>query len=332
MIPFRQLIDIPADRGPVSLAVGFFDGVHLGHGRVLEAALARARTTDGRAWALTFEPHPLRVLNPHLAPPLLTPVELKIHHILDAGVEGCAVLPFTREFADLTPDQFVSRLRDEIPPLTSLSVGSNWRFGRDAAGNVDLLHHLASCSGLTVDIVPPVEINARPVSSTRIREAVLTGDLEAAAAMLGRPYSVAGQVVHGHFIGHELGYPTANVSSRNEVWPPTGVYAVFACLDARRVPGAAYFGRRPTFDPSEEPLLEVHLFGENSDLYGRTVEVFFLERIRADMRFSDTKALKAQIAVDVRHAEEIAIPWLASSPPALTGNRHLSNIGRDSGA
>ena len=302
----HKLSDVPADRGPVVLAIGFFDGVHLGHRKVIERAIVRSRELSGQAWVLTFEPHPLKVINPASAPPLLTPGALKIRHILEAGPAGCVALPFTPALAQCGPDEFIARLAGEVPRLASISVGPNWRFGRGAAGDVAMLKQFGAQYGFTVDVVEPYKLDDRPVSSTRIREAVLAGDLPAANAMLGRPYSIGGAVVPGRRIGHQLGFPTANLSSESQVWPPPGVYAVVATVDARPYAAAAYFGRRPTFETDGSPILEVHFFDVRLDLYGRDIEVFFLHRLRGDTRFPSVEELKAQIAADIRMAKDIS--------------------------
>ncbi len=300
----RQLSDL-AGGGPVVLAIGVLDGVHLGHQRVLRAAVQRARGAGADAWALSFEPHPLAVLRPHQAPALITPEPLKSQRIAALGLDGLLVLPFTPELAACEPEMFIERLRRELPPLAAVTVGTNWRFGRGARGDAALLGALAERHGFELDVVPPVLVGGQPVSSTRIRRAVQDGDLRAAAELLGRPFSVLGAVEHGRRIGHALGFPTANVNALRNLHPPEGVFAVRARVQGREFGGAAYFGRRPTFEAVPHPVLEVHLFDVDLELYGLDMEVDFVEFLRKDRRFETEAALREQIAADVARARAL---------------------------
>lgn len=285
---------------PLVLAIGFFDGVHLGHRAVLEAALVRARARGGEAWVLTFEPHPLQVLAPDRAPLLITPPPLKTRALRALGPDGCLLLPFTAALADWTPEEFLARLRAAAPTLVEIVVGENWTFGQGARGGVRLLKDWGEHAGVAVSVVPPVWIDGEPVSSTRIRRAIDAGHMREAARLLGRPFVLAGRVEHGRAIGRTLGYPTANLTMHRELCPPPGVYAVRAAFESREgLAAAAYIGRRPTFDAVADPVLEVHLLEGHPDLYGRELEVSFLETIRDDRRFESPEALREQIAADL---------------------------------
>lgn len=308
----RQASEVPREAGPVALAAGFLDGLHLGHRRVIAAARDRARAAGGQAWVLTFDPHPLRVLRPDAAPPLITPLPMKLRLLDELGVDGCLVREFTPDFARLEPEAFVAGLASGLPGLAGIAVGEGWRFGHRGAGDAALLTRLADRFGFAVDLVPPVESGGAPVSSTRVRQAVAAGDMAGAASLLGRWFGVEGTVEPGRRVGRELGFPTANVDALRELHPPPGVYAVHTVHDGVRGGGAAYIGTRPTFGADGHPVLEVFLFDFDGDLYGRTVEVAFLHRIRGDEAFPDAAALRARIAIDVERARTIA----ASCDPA----------------
>lgn len=314
MLTVAQPSGVPGG-GPLVLAVGFLDGVHLGHQRVIRTAVEQARAAGGRAWVLTFDPHPLKVLRPDSAPPLITPTRQKLRWLGNLGVEGCILLPFTTDLARVEPEDFIAGLRRDLPGLTGIVVGSNWTFGHRGRGNATLLGELAALHGFRATVVEPVLLDGRPVSSTRIRQAVQQGDCANAAAMLGRPFSLSGPVTGGRRVGRELGFPTANLDLTGELHPPPGVYAAGATPDPRADDadprawtheGAAYIGRRPTFGSGHAEVLEVHVFDFDGDLYGRDLEVFFLERLRGDQTFADATALKAQIAADIARARDAA--------------------------
>lgn len=297
----RPWVDLPAGVGPLFLAIGCFDGVHRGHAAVVGAAVTTARARGGRAWALTFDPHPARVLRPAAAPPAIVPTATRVRLLRALGVEGVAIVPFTMEFAAQEPEQFVATLRSGAPGLAGVAVGPNWRFGRGARGDAALLAELGRAAGFAVEVVPAVLYGGAPISSTRIRRAVEQGDLPEATAMLGRHFTVEGVVELGRQVGRSLGYPTANVKPENELLPPPGIYAARLRLaDGRELPAAAYRGQRPTFGADGPPVLEVHALDTALDLYGQRVEVAFVRRIRDDRRFESQEALRAQIAEDLR--------------------------------
>jgi riboflavin kinase/FMN adenylyltransferase len=286
---------------PVVLAAGFFDGVHLGHRRVLDAAIAQARAAGGQAWALTFDQHPLAVLDPQRRPPLLTPIEHRLDLLAAAGIDGCLMIPFTRELASCTPADFIARITDGPGhPVSAVCCGANWRFGRRAAGTPDWLR----AHGIDVTIVPAAHHADQTISSTRIREAIQTGDLTAAAAMLGRPYAICETVRHGRGVARTLGMATANIHPEAEVLPPVGVYAVRSAIGDRPVEGVANLGFRPTFPEARtaSPILEVHLFDFAGDLYSARIDIAFIARIRDERAFPSPAALAAQIRADCEAA------------------------------
>lgn len=288
---------------PVHLALGVFDGVHLGHQEVIGRAVAAARREGGSAGVLTFDPYPLWVLAPEKAPKrLLASLDHKAGILGDLSVDFLLALPFDREQAKVEAEDFVAALVDA--GARTICAGEDWRFGHRRGGDRLLLRSMADRLGFHFEAVPPVMKDGDRISSTRIRQAVRDGNLEAAARMLGRPYTVAGEVVKGRQLGRELGFPTANLERGEEQYPPDGVWAVRAAFDGRVEDGVANLGLRPTVD-GESRLLEVHLLDPPPDLYGKTLEVEFVRRIRGQERFEGLEALKAQIARDRERACEI---------------------------
>lgn len=291
-------------KGPVCMAAGFFDGVHAGHREILRRAADRAKELGGQAWVLTFDRHPLKVLCPERAPRLLTSSAHKLDLLAGCGIDGCVMLSFSRDLAEQEPVEFVRRLLRDVPALREVFVGMNWRFGRKASGNPALLRSLLAGSNASVNVVPAVRRGGRVISSSRIRAAVLAGKLNAAAQMLGRPFSVLGTVTHGHRVGRTIGFPTANLLCHGEVVPPCGVYAVRALVGGRMRNGVLNVGLRPTFSRpgSRKISVELHLPGIRRNLYGRDIEVFFIRRLRGERRFSSPSALAAQIKRDIARA------------------------------
>jgi len=306
-----------------ALAIGNFDGVHLGHRGLFDAAKVSARELSGPVCALTFEPHPARVLAPQYAPPLISSGSRKRELLAGAGVEELVVQPFDRAFASTEPERFVELLA--ATGAGEIVVGHDFTYGRERAGTVDTLRADLQQRGMRLQVVAPIAVNGLVVSSTKIREFTLEGRVEAAAQLLGRPFDLEGDVVRGAGRGRKLGWPTANIRTDAELLPAVGVYAVRARLIevpssttaatygpprlGPPIPGAANLGLNPTFrddahaGSGREPLLlEVHLFDIDQDLYGRMLRVEFVHRLRDERRFPNVEALKAQIARDVATA------------------------------
>ncbi len=298
-----ELAGIP---DPLYLAIGVFDGVHLGHQAVLKRALADARSAGGAAVAVTFDPHPLRILRPEQAPRLLTSTAHKLQLIRALGVSHQLVIPFDREFARTPPEDFIRALAAAARPLREICVGHEWSFGKGRAGNLALLDRMGRELGFDEVGVPAVEIDGEIVSSTLIRCAIEDGFLDRAARFLGREYTILGTVIRGAQLGHKLGFPTANLAAHNEQFPPNGVYAVAARRNDDTFRGVANIGVRPTVaNSSGERVLEVHLFDFAGALYGEDLEVSFAEFLRPEEKFSSLDALKAQIALDVGAARAV---------------------------
>lgn len=299
--------DLGSTPGPIVLAAGYLDGVHQGHRAVLAKAVAEAKRIGGTAWVLTIDPHPGKVLRPQAAPAILTDLEKRLSLISETGVDGVVLLRFTRDLSQCEPEPFLDRLLRQAPQIREIVVGENWRFGRQARGDIALLRRFAGPAGIAVHVVTPVLWEGIPVSSSRIRKAVEEGHVEAAAQMLGRPFDIPGTVKHGKSLGRDMGFPTANIEPRNEVRPAPGVYAVrITGLDVPRG-GAAYYGSRPTLKDGRPPDLEVHIFDLDLDLYGRSLDVHFLARLREDLVFSSREALVGQIRKDVASARDLVM-------------------------
>ncbi len=300
-MPDRSLAPL---RGGSIVTVGTFDGVHRGHQDVLARLVARAAERSLPSVLVTFDPHPLEVVNPQAAPALLTVGEEKLEVIAESGVDYAIVVPFTPEFSRLSAEAFVIDVLRARYGMKELLIGHDHGFGRGRTGDIDVLRSLGAVEGFGVDVVPPVAANdGRAVSSTFIRRAIAGGDLARAAMGLGRHYSVSGRVVPGAERGRTLGYRTLNLPSPppRKLLPPEGVYAVRAQTHLGAFGGMMNLGGRPTFGETERSL-EVHLFDADGDWYGRTVRIDFVARLRDTVRFADAAALAAQLRRDEEDA------------------------------
>ncbi len=299
---FEDLSEVP---GPVHLAIGVFDGLHLGHVAVIRRALEASSESGGTTALLTFHPHPLAVLRPEGGPGVLTGARQRLGLLRAMGVHHVVVLPFTPALAKLSGEEFVRKLVACCRPLQHICVGHEWAFGRDRSGNIDLLRTLGAQCGFAVDAVAPVRVGGRIVSSTAIRAAVRSGQLDDAEAMLGRPYALFGKVRAGRGAGRELGFPTANVAMENEVLPPDGVYRVRTFAAGRLCDGIANLGMRPTISQNAGREFEVHLFDFHENLYGQDLEVALIAYVRAERKFESLAELRDQIAADVEAAKAL---------------------------
>lgn len=283
-----------------------FDGVHLGHQQVLKQTLADARQHNGLALAVTFDRHPASVLNPAKAPRLIYSLQQKLREIEGLGVDAILLIPFTKEFSQQPGEAFIRGLVGELGQVYSICVGSSFTFGHKRTGNVDLLKTLGLELQFQVHGLAAVSLGGQIVSSTRIRERIAAGDLDAASQMLGRTYSISGKVSHGDKLGGKLGTPTANIDITGLVTPPNGVYAVQARVGKTLHPAVANLGMRPTIEnPAPTLRLEVHLLDFTGDLYEQELEISFTEFIRAEMRFDSLDGLKEQIGRDKESARRI---------------------------
>jgi riboflavin kinase / FMN adenylyltransferase len=299
----QRLEELPALGQDLHLAIGVFDGVHLGHQAVIAAAVRAAAEHGGLAGLLTFDPHPIRVIAPGKAPTsLLETLDHKARVVGGLGVELLIPLHFDAAMAAMAAVEFVERLT--AAPVRTIAVGEDWRFGHHRAGDVNLLRNEAETRGFRLEAVPPVMFEGDRISSTRIRQAIHDGNLDEAARMLGRCYSVSGPVVKGAQLGRQLGFPTANVDTGNLQLPPDGVWAV-RVIDAanRQWDGVANLGMRPTVGGTKR-LLEVHLFGFSGEIYGENLEVRFENHLRPEMKFPSLELLKERISIDAQAARE----------------------------
>jgi riboflavin kinase/FMN adenylyltransferase len=299
----RSIPELARLPGPLFLAIGVFDGVHLGHQAVISTSARHAKEAAGTPVVVTFDPHPAKVLRPHQAPHLITATQHKIALIRDLGVAHLLVLHFDQMFAATAPEEFVEQLVANARPLQEICVGHEWSFGKGRAGNLALLNELGLKHNFNVVGVEAVTLNGEVVSSTTIRKAVAEGNLVKATQMLGREYTILGTVIAGEKLGRKLGFPTANLSAHSEQFPPNGVYVAEARLAGSLHRGVANLGYRPTVTAEKsERLLELHLFDLKREIYGEEMEVRFLRYLRPEQKFEDLHALKAQIARDVEEA------------------------------
>lgn len=296
----------PLGTGPFSrtvVTVGNFDGVHLGHRSILSRVLLRARELECQPVVLTFDPHPLKVLNPQTQLRLLTTPAQKIELLKNAGL-SVVVVSFTREFAAIPARDFVQNYFWERLKVREVVVGHDYRFGFNREGSIELLKEMGQALGFTVQVVWAVEVDSAVVSSSLIRAMLRLGNVREANRLLGRHYGVIGQVVAGKGRGAKLlGVPTANLAPENDLLPASGIYAVWVQKDGGMLPGVANIGTCPTFD-NQELSLEVHLLDFNGDLYGERLQVDFVARLREERRFLSIDDLGAQIRADVAAARQ----------------------------
>jgi riboflavin kinase/FMN adenylyltransferase len=301
---WRGLDAVPTDLGPTVVTIGMFDGVHLGHRVILARAVERARALGVPSVVLTFDPHPAEVVRPGSHPPVLAPPRLKAELMERAGLDAMLVLPFTPELSQLPAQDFVRSVLFGALRARAVVVGANFRFGRQARGDVELLRQMGDAAGVEIDAVPLVG-DTRPTSSTAVRERIAAGDMRGANALLGRPHRIEGIVVRGDQRGREMGYPTANLQpTPYAAVPPDGIYAGWLVHRGQRLPGAISIGTNPTFQGVERRI-ETFVLDENLDLYGAHIGVEFVERLRSTRRFDSMDALVAAIGDDVARTREI---------------------------
>ncbi|HMS03814.1 MAG TPA: bifunctional riboflavin kinase/FAD synthetase [Gemmatimonadaceae bacterium] len=303
-------LPLAPDTSGAAITVGTFDGVHRGHQDVIRRLVALAAERALTSVVVTFDPHPLEVVNPAAAPPLLTTREEKLAALAETGVSVVAMLPFTASLAAMSAEAFVDGILRERCHLAALLIGHDHGFGRDRMGDAGVLQALGRARGFSVDLVAPVQgSEGHPVSSTAIRRAVAGGDLARAADGLGRWYAAQSTVVHGEKRGRALGYPTINLAplSSRKLLPPDGVYAVRVAFPDAEYGGMLNLGGRPTWSETERRL-EAHVFDASGDWYGAPVTVQFVRRLREVRRFADAEALRAQLAEDEAVARAALLP------------------------
>ncbi len=305
LVVTRGLAPGGAALGPVAVTVGNFDGVHKGHQAMLARLAATARARGLTATVLTFEPHPREFFAPQSAPTRLTNLREKLELLAAHGVERVHIQRFSAAFAAHSPEAFVARSLAGALRARWVLVGDDFRFGAKRAGDFAFLADAAARHGFELDAMPTVALEGLRVSSSAVREALARGALDRARALLGRPYSISGRVVHGEKLGRSLGFATANVQLKHNRPPLWGIFAVRAHgIGPAPRDGVASLGVRPTVHAAGRPVLEVHLFDFEGDLYGAHLRVEFLAKLRDEARYSDLEALKAQIARDCAQARD----------------------------
>jgi riboflavin kinase/FMN adenylyltransferase len=297
----RGLESSPPDAGPSAVALGAFDGIHLGHRAILGTAVALARQGKIRALACTFDRHPMEVLQPDRAPMPITTLEERLELIAGAGIDTTVVIPFTPAVASVEAKAFVQDVLVGTLEAREIVVGFNHRFGRGARGDAQLLESLAAPLGFRAHIVPALMVDGVAVSSSEIRAALQRGDLPKAERLLGRPYSIRGEVVRGAGRGRTLGFPTANVKTERPLGLPVGVYVCRLLAGTRQHQAVVNVGYRPTFGETDLSV-EAHVLDFAGDLYDQKVTLTFLRRLREERKFPSVDALKEQIALDVAAA------------------------------
>ena len=298
-----EIIHFPDDRTPAAwhqsvLALGNFDGVHRGHAKIIDRVRRRADEYGATAAALTFDPHPSRVVRPDKAPPLLMTAPQKIAALAEAGMAGIAVVRFTEALSRWEPETFVRAVLVDWLRVAEVWVGANFLFGHNRTGNFTVLRSLGARHGFRAEKIDPVRYREFVVSSTRVRRLISEGRVDEAGALLGHHYMLKGTVARGEGRGRQLGFPTANLATANELLPPHGVYATAVLFDGEIHAAVTNVGVRPTFGASSGPVVESHIFDVDRELYGRDIRVAFIQRLRDELAFPDGDTLRVQIARD----------------------------------
>jgi len=302
-----DVIHFPDDSRPARwsnpvLALGNFDGLHRGHQKILDRLRRVAAERGATSVVMIFDPHPPRIVRPDKAPPLLMTKAQKLEALARAGVQGAAIVRFTPELSRWSPETFVQAVLVDWLHVAEVWVGANFLFGHDRAGNFTLLRALGARYGFKTEKIDPVRYKDFVVSSTRIRRLVAEGRVDEAGALLGRQYYIDGTAVRGDGRGRTIGFPTANLCTENELLPPHGVYATTATIDGVVRPSVTNIGVRPTVDRSGRTTMETHIFDVDRDLYGATIRVGFVLRLRDERAFDSVDALRDQIAADCDRA------------------------------
>lgn len=290
---------------PICFAIGVFDGVHRGHQALIQAVQNQATKHNAIAVIVTFDPHPLKILQPQTAPKLLTSTRHKLRILETLNVKIVLVIPFTLEFSRTLPENFIQQLLQASQNLKLIGIGHRWEFGYRRSGNANLLEALGQKHHFSVLELPLVIEDNDTISSTRIRQAIRDGNLEQASLLLGRPFSLFGKVVPGEKLGHQLNFPTANLDFEGEKLPPHGVYAGKCQIENHLYNAAINIGLRPTVNTSSRSLVETHLLDFSGDLYGKEMEVFLIKKIREEKKFPSLIELQKQIQKDILQIRNI---------------------------
>ena len=286
-----------------AVTLGNFDGVHVGHQEIFSRLKKRAADIEGEALVLTFDPHPVKVLRPEMSPSLITSLDEKLRLLEESGLDGVVLADFTKEFAAQHPSQFAEELLCKALSAKLVIVGHDFTFGKGKQGTIGSLKEFGKKMGFDVEVVQPFKLNGEIVSSTGIRRLIMKGDVGNARELLGRYYTVEGEVIKGDSRGKSLGFPTANLAPHGELFPEDGVYAVKVLLGKRSMLGVANVGVKPTFGNSERNI-EVHIFDFNKSIYGERLRLLFVAKVRDERRFGGPGELSAQIKRDILAAKD----------------------------
>ncbi|HEV2298224.1 MAG TPA: bifunctional riboflavin kinase/FAD synthetase [Candidatus Acidoferrales bacterium] len=289
-------------RARTAVTIGNFDGVHLGHRKILTSVVERARATNHLATAITFSPHPLVVLRPDVAPPLLETLEQRLRHFEELGLDAALILHFDTGLAALSPEDFARRILCDTLRANSVLIGEEFRFGHKQAGDVALLRELGRSLGFEVQCIPRVNVRCTVVSSSAVRKAVAEGDVSRAVRLLGRPFALEGEIRSGTGTGHRVLFPTLNLSTQQELLPARGVYVTETVVEGKSYRSATNVGVRPTFDGTHLTI-ESHLFDFSRRVTKGAMEVRFWHRLRSERKFSGPEELRKQIQHDIARAQ-----------------------------
>ena len=303
---FNDLIEISRNENSI-VTLGTFDGIHLGHRQIIEAVVEKAKYSSGRSFLITFDPHPRKIVSSDYRLQLLNTLAEKIEILTSLGIENLLIVNFTKEFSQQSPDEFIVKYLVNGIGLREAVIGYDHHFGKGRGGDIESLKEIGSKNKFVVTAVPGYKIGEEVVSSTKIRNALLGGDILTANRMLGRHYSFTGKVVHGDHRGRELGFPTANlkIADEDKLLPQIGIYAVECLIDEQKFYGLLSIGNRPTFHEAGEVIPEVYIFDFDKKIYGKSVKVHLVERIRNEQKFSSAEELIQQMNKDKEVGLEI---------------------------
>jgi len=304
MKTYRELLTINLT-SPIACGLGNFDGVHLGHQKLIKELLKQSKIRGLESAILTFEPHPTKILQPEKTDPLIMTLKQKENVIKSFGIDNLIFAPFTRDFSKINYKDFIKDILIKKCRIKTIVVGFNYRFGNMGEGNAAILKEVCGKEGIDTIIIPPVTYEGKVVSSSLIRSLIMDGNVKKAGEFMDRPFSIEGTVVYGDARGRRLGFPTANVSySPDIVLPAHGVYATLVIWQSRTLKGVTNIGTKPTFNKNQTTL-EVHIFNFNEQIYGETLEVVFVEKIRSEIRFETPSELINQVKKDFAEAKNI---------------------------
>ena len=308
---YHAVTGLPKD---TAVTIGNFDGVHRGHREIIHRVKAHAEQHNLSSAVYTFRPHPVKLLVPHLAPPLINTYQQKVEILSGLDVDYMVEQPFDRAFAAYSPEQFVTEVLHQHLQAKAVFVGFDFTFGRGGKAGVDVLRQLANNHGISVEVATPLAFDGIVASSTKIREFVLEGQVEGARLLLERYFFLEGVVVEGAQRGRQIGFPTANIDTIQELIPAHGVYACWVETKQGMFPAVSNIGVKPTFEEEAQPTIESHLLDFSGDLYGQSVRVHMVKRLRSEQAFSSVEALKQQITEDA-HQARLCLEEPTSAPP-----------------